>query len=1050
MDISGSFSLKIEPTTKESVEITDEKTFVVNDVAIPMISKANQLSILDEKFRSFSPVVDLIKDVEKYNNNPNEENLDTIIHQLRFLKKHLTNEVAKDSLVHITNETILLKTNFLFKKTPFSYEAQCAQELKQLPQVISPSESFVELKKIIEQHNKEKNVENGLQVVKALNHWVTNHPDESFTYCNQAHDLIRQISCGLKDEELYLLFNLLQGYESVDDQKKMFWLRHQVIKLDPQLFHRYSLKILQSNVQSHSNVELRDNITAYYTEKTLFNFEKVCKSLIEWQFQQPREFSASNASRILTVLEQILQGKKLQDVIKESQSCLFLQRIEKLSKELSSCTWSTLSHSLQNNVSRSKSLNSLILGVDNFNRRSNSRHKFISSVIKCLLNWIDSEPEEFERCQGYEFLNALNEKALYNLFVQDFDSDRWSKSVELQFLYFKIQGYNLEKSLASFLEIIERLDTWERLQPQEFILFQGALFKDQLTRINRDDFKYLPILLPNSHPKRVIEKTLNGDHSNDLNCYILSFPQPIALWSHTELAFVKKKPPRINESDSANQSISQNEVDFLYKGILNAGGDCHSNSYNADGVQILGERLIARMETLANKRQRDIDNVNINIFAGVMPGLLSFKGEFFNELSTEIEKIRHLRNALIDNFVTNVKLHTLFPDITNRRYSVELYKSGNEIHYKWISDSNGKFDRIKNPVSLEVRYQRNGYFLGQNGYMFPSSKYDNWKLKTHEIGNVIKNADGSLEWKEDPVLGQYYKPKGDSVEKAKPDNTYLLKVNQLESILSGGESEYCTTFALRILHSAYAYVYLPQFTWLLESLEKAFYQATDFKYLELNTIVADNNTPSLGTKYCNSVEFQGRTLFKLADHFAKKMLNSNAGKAYFRDMNSEIKINNRITPDMLLKALKGKSPGIINTIGRSLQTMRLTKPRDWSLNWKGKVCFAGTSLLIGTISLPSATIKLAYNTAAATVALLPDIVHASKKAYAKKQAELEREKESLVDIEKPNLQLAKATIRGFLVDGFGKRLVGDYFGVNDIKESCSKKANQHSSPFRLK
>lgn len=1042
----------------------------ITTVAMPLIATLSDISIPEVKWRKLS-TANLIRQkgffkpfkylwqilkrfsndiylglrnaITAYNNNKTEENLDKIIHHIRLLKRELIDCDVRDILVCIANEAIIYKAQFLLERSQFAYDPQYAEKLIHLPLSATPSEALIQLDQSMTTHNKEKTSDNGLQVILLLFDWIIKHPKEYRANYPQTQCLIRQLSFGLQDKELFLLFNLLQSEKTERALLKMFWLRRQIISLNPKHFHCFTLEFPQINQKyfpSDKLLKLRDCIKRFNHHKTDSNFVETSDALIRWQFHQYHDFNHSNGMKIVKVMEKILLGKTMQDDIWESDDYPFLVRLEQFTKELSSCSWKSLPIPIQNtNISYSLEMDSLINQIDHFNSQpKDERGLLINPIIKRLFNWIETEPNEYMKCNGHLLLKALKIEALFNLFVKDFDLDQWLPSNELHALHLKIKQHNFKKCEDSFKEVTEQLYRWEQYEPEEFKFFQGSLFKDQLKiENNLKSFAYAPVLLPNSHPNHIIERNLEDDPLKALNGYILSFHNTVAPWSHTELVFVKKEHSVIT-SVSENEVKLKADVSIQYVGIGADDVAFDDDSHHAEGVHIIGDRLLARMEELVNRRKNEIQK-NMNVPAGAKAGLLSFKGEIQKELLTKNDKIRHFRTALIDNFLTNIQPNAFLPDLKETRYHLDLYESGGDVYHKWTEDENGQFAQVKAPSSqersgefIEGEYRKNSYVLHENGRLKSAKSIDKPKLLTHEIGNVIYRANGSLEWIEDSDLGQYFKPKGEPVEKAERDLRPLYSSESMEKYLSGGESEWCGSYALRMVQSAYAYVYMPQFVWALEKLEKAFYKSTEFEIDE---------SP-----------FQKRhakTLFILADQFASKMVESQAGRKYFRDMNRDIKINPRITPDMLLKALMGKAPGIINNIKRSWKTILLPKPRTFPKGFKMNLLFASGALLVGVFAVPTAALKLAHNMASATAGLLPDMVLASKIAYDNQQGELERKEESEIRIENPKLKLAGAAFYGCVIDGIGKRILGDYVGLRDIKDAVLRKAAVNPSPFAL-
>ncbi|MBS0628058.1 MAG: hypothetical protein JSS09_07600, partial [Verrucomicrobia bacterium] len=157
-----------------------------------------------------------------------------------------------------------------------------------------------------------------------------------------------------------------------------------------------------------------------------------------------------------------------------------------------------------------------------------------------------------------------------------------------------------------------------------------------------------------------------------------------------------------------------------YLGIGAEGDFLDSISQHSEGVRIADTKIIKRMEAIASRRKNEIQK-QMNIFAGIGGAVRSFAGELSKRLITKEERLRHLRQGLVDNFLMSIDPKAFLPDLKETRYRLEIYESGGETYKKWIEDPNGQFSKVKSPSSqnvsgehIEGEYKKNSYILGED------------------------------------------------------------------------------------------------------------------------------------------------------------------------------------------------------------------------------------------------------------------------------------------------------------------------------------------------
>lgn len=461
--------------------------------------------------------------------------------------------------------------------------------------------------------------------------------------------------------------------------------------------------------------------------------------------------------------------------------------------------------------------------------------------------------------------------------------------------------------------------------------------------------------------------------------------------------------------------------DYLGIGAETEGLD--ESSQHAEGVRLTDSRLTSRLEKLCERRKNEIQK-NMNVFSGASAGARSMmKGAYATLLRTNEDKERHIRQALIDNFLTTTNPNAFLPNLKEPRYRLELYESGGNVYRKWVEDPNGQFSKVKNPSSasgeyVEGEYKRNSCEL-IDGKLRSVKKADKAKEDAgEERGNIVENADGTKTWMADPKFGQYFKPKGADVDKAVRDTRVLYPSMNCEKYLANGEKEWCGSCVVRLLHSAYAHEYMPEFPSLLENLGKDFEELTGFK------------------KDSQFEKRHAQALFLLADQYAKQIVKSEAGRKYFRDMNPTVRVSPRCTPDMIHEFLTGKAPGVVNSVARAAKTMQMPASRNLEVRGGWKVLVAVLHATLSVLATPTASLKLAANVIAAVTGTAYDVLWtAPSQAVQRKIEELGRKEEAGIRVKHKAARLAGSAAVGFVKGGLIKRVAGQFLGGDELIRS---------------
>lgn len=988
----------------------------ISHIAIPIFSSLRDLS-LDEKANNNESYKDLSNFVTIYNQDKTEDNLNKILFQIGLLKENLSSSEEEDYLVCIANEAILYKSHYLLEKLQFEFNIEFCRELPLISNSKDDSLSLIHLNDSIKQFNNGMSKDNVLHVIRNLYQWMNEESKEYRAKFTITQYLIRCLSCGILNKDLFLLFNILNNESNEKNLIDLLLLKKNICNLNSNIFNKYAKQLPELKTTTKNVGKLALSISSFNKNQTVENFKNVANELFEYRFTHYKEFKQNNVIAIIKVMQDILAEQTIQVDIRKTDEFILLLHLKNNDKHLAPYIWEAIHIPDEKNQNSTSSIKKteLLDQINKFNEKTGQLNgDLLHQVINHFLEWMEIEPIEFRSSGWIEIIYSIKNQFIKNLILNDFDLDQWKPSEALQSLQDKIKKHNILKCKESFMEATKQLYNWEQEQNEEFNFFQGLLLKNQIETKRSQNFSYSPIQLPSSHPSVVFEQNLDHDPSKDLNSYILTFHNSIAPWSHTEIVFVTKAKP----NNPFSKDPLQAEFNIEYKGL---GTETDNNFFNkfshyAEGVHIVDDVLIKRMNEIINYRKDLIEKTIFSVLDGGCVGLTTCLGEDNIRLHTN-DQIRHFRVALIDNFLTNNR-NLYFQNMKESRYRFDLYKSGNKLYKKWVEDVNGQFEHN------DAKFTRNPYFLSKKGKLVSGETVKRLYSETYQIGNFFYAADGKTKWQNDYNFGQY------RFDKENHQHSYLgprYSRTAFEHIFAHGEMEWCSSYAVRMLHSAYAYVHMPQFEWALNKLEKSFYLYTD--------IEGKNSTVQMERRHAT-------ILVHLADQFARKMVESNAGKQYFRDMNKEIKINPRITPDTLLKALHGRAPGIINSITRSLKTVRFTIPKNYSKNCCNYLAIGCATVSLGLISIPGATLKLAFNVSAATAGLFPDIVISATEAYESKKVQFEKDEEAGISHTHTRLKLAGQSAYGLIVQGFGKRFFGDYIGLIDIKEAlvCRKKS----------
>lgn len=188
----------------------------------------------------------------------------------------------------------------------------------------------------------------------------------------------------------------------------------------------------------------------------------------------------------------------------------------------------------------------------------------------------------------------------------------------------------------------------------------------------------------------------------------------------------------------------------------------------------------------------------------------------------------------------------------------------------------------------------------------------------------------------------------------------------------------------------------------------------------------------VGTGFTEGDQFEKRhaqALFLLADQYSKKIVESEAGRKYFRDMHPTVRLSSRCTPDMIHEFLMGKTPGIVTSMRRAYQTIRFPKPRGQVI--EGVLLQSAVGSLetgLSILAIPTALMKLATNVIGAVTGTVVDIFIARpQQAAQQREEELSRKEEAGKKIRFKAVKIAGSAASGFAVGGI-KRIAALCFG----------------------
>lgn len=976
-----------------------------------------------------------------YNNKKSLENIDNVIKQLQLLKDEKSDLLKSQTLKRLANETAISKFQMLVTTSPEKIMVTLGGD--NLTNVKVSNES---VKVLITAYNQHKSRENFLNLCRGLFDWI--NTDDIQKKDHKFIELILyELSAVIEDKEIYELFNLLKSDKTHIAHQKIEGLFDALNVDGGRAIPRCTgdvLDIPQINIKSSHSKDLsflKQAIHTFNEDKTSQNFLLVAAALKDWQHKHPDDFNKSNALEITSEMMEILEGVSKQDKIKKTDSYTILQsNKDKLAYNKAGkwnpfqwdfkC-WKSLPlpksqnfEILPSSKNNSKCMHELNHALNNFNHAKNitSPMTLVSSLMsinELLEAWIDKHPDEYSQYGGEAILKTIQINIQRSTVKSAVSILKADTSHDLKNVIINIKEYNQLPSVESLQKIKKALENWKEHQPDveieneiqygEYSRYHGDatlkkiqdILLDKENPTNGKKNKSFPtLLLPNSHPKKVFDKStdLGIKDIKGKSAQLIIFHN-FGLWSHTDIAI-----------DSSAESMNTSRE---YLGLARLSPD--QSLAQAEGVKLIEPCLINRLEKLCKRRRNEIkQNMNVNAGASAL-ARAALTGGYAIDLKTEEDKIRHLRQALIDNFLTSVDPKSFLPNFEEPRYRLEIYEKDGEIFRKWIEDPNGQFG--KSNEDMAKPFLRNPFAQNEENGGLTKSQFLLYK-EGYEKGNIVLKADGSKIWMVDySDEGQYFKPVGTNaedlsdVEAIRP--CYTAK--NCEDYLSNGESEWCGSYAVRMLHSAYAFEYMPEFQPLLNSLTEDFVRETSFD---------QNNS------YAKFEKRHASSLFDLAEQYAKEMVASEAGKKYFRDMNPTVKMNPRSTPDQIHNFFVGKELGLLNSLSFGAKVIDLPNLEDIHVFTPIEV----------SGNLLEATLKVATYVFTATVHVFTtDLVKATHQGYRRKKVEINQQGEAGKKVKFKHARLFKAALfNGFIVDGLGRRVAMQYLGGQELINTGKK------------
>lgn len=980
-----------------------------------------------------------------YNNKKSLENIDNVIKQLQLLKDEKSDLLKSQTLKRLANEIAISKFQMLVTTSPEKILVTLGGE-----NLTNAKVSNEAVNSLITAYNQHKTRENFLNLCRGLFDWINTDNVQKKDHKLIEH-MLYELSAVIEDKEIYELFNLLKSDKTHIAHQNIENLIDALNVDGGRAIPRCSGEILdipQINIKSSHSRELsflKQAIHKFNEDKIPQSFMCVAAALKDWQHKQPEDFNKSNALEIINEMMEILDGVSKQGKIKRTDNYAILQANKYKLAYNKAGKWNPfqwdfkcwkslpLPKSQKFKISPSSQKNSeimhaLIRALKNFNHVKNTTSPMtlvpsLMTINGMLEEWIDKYPDEYILCGGEAISKTIRNNMQRSTIKAAVFSLKVDTSPELKNVIKKIKEYNQLPSVESLQKIKKALENWKEHQPDveieneiqygEYSRYHGDatlkkiqdILLDKENATNGKKNKSFPtLLLPNSHPKKVFDKStdLGIKDIKGKSAQLIIFHNYASPWSHTDIAF-DTGPSTVSETSNRE-----------YRGI----GSKPTDQYlaKAEGVKLTEPRLIDRLEKICKRRKNEMQQ-KMNGWAGASAiARAALTGGYAVVLNQEEDKIKHFRQALIDNFLTSIDPQSFLPNLKEPRFRVETYEKDGEIFRKWIEDANGQFGKSNKDVLAEP-FTRNPFAQNEeNGGLTKSLNL--LHKEGFERGNIVHKADGTKIWMEDFRYGQSFKPVGtdaNDLTDVLEDDRPLYTAMNCEDYLSNGEIEWCGSYAIRMLHSAYAFEYMPEFQPLLNSLTEDFVRETSF----------NQNDPDAKFE-----KLQALSLFDLAEQYAKEMVASEAGKKYFRDMNATVKMNPRSTPDQIHNFFVGKELGLLNSLSYGAKVLNLPKLNEIDVITPIEVSF----------NLPEATIKVATYVVTATLHVFTtDLVKAAHQGYRRKKIEIDQKTKAGKKVKFKHARLFKAALfNGFIVDGLGRRVAMQYLGGQELIDTGKK------------
>jgi len=1002
--------------------------------------------------------------VDAYNRDKSEGNLDIIIRQIEILKKRDDFDWNDPTLVQIANQAIGNKLESLLDM-PFHFRRELALDvdpvkwgnLHRAISVYNQGKSEFRLKNILRilvdwvRANPEESEKKCNEIQIVYYQLASGLADRSLYELFALLRTGKTLAARIKITELEERIN-----ERIEDLPGMF---HERIDL-PQISLSFSF--------SPHKKKTEDAISNYNRVKTLDSLRGVFQSLKEWHYGSNSSFNRSNALKVLRVMSDLVAGKTKKELCKEWDSYIFASRllpaervdafVERGSeKQLEKVQFEVLENAAVRSTRDLPVGPSLhpesVIERNTYFRAEEGENCYIVAFVNPIAPWSHTElvfvkgekpvtGESFDRnpnvLDGY--FNGRGE-LIQDIHMDDFSEKNrpYVKNVIGMILEGKAIDCvaEMEREMSfhtfQFLKLNEFLDEDFVLKPQ-LLCQRSPLWEaiDQFWELNPDYADFLKAILATPiqrsfHERSFLRRRLSEAESIRIANWIVSKKLTASQMNSSAetvhfLSADWAGKLAVEDFDGLPQEIRDFREWILYQMItlgekgetphreyLGIGAEADMlDQYSQDimGVRIADPSLVKRMKQIAKRRQKELQK-GMNIFGAVQSGIKSMVGEYSKMLVTKEEKIRHVRQALIDNLLTDVNPNSFLPDEEEPRYRLELYESGGDVYRKWIEDPNGQFCMMKTPCSrdssgdyIEGEYVHNSHVM-IDGKLKSIKGLDKEKLTKYEKGNLIFKMDGTLGWEADAEFGQYFKKPNEAPSQAEKDLRTLYPTKNIEKHLLNGETEWCGSYAIRILHGAYFYHYFPPSLELFEKLESDFIAATGYRREESG--------------------FEGRhakILYTLASEYAKRIVDSEAGQRYFEEMSPDIQLTPRATPDMIQEFLSGKGATPVRAFGRALKTLHVPKGRDFASQSKSMMgLFYGARGATAVLGLPTASLKFGYNAVASTTGLVADLATVPYQAWLQKKARIRKS-----GVEQSPLTSKISTATGAL----GKRLLYEY------------------------